>query len=232
MLLNEGGITISRFIRPYYTEKGLDWFAKDQQREYNKKVNAKAPTFVVTQDHEFVASANRITWLIESVRVKDSEYWKVASFNLYDPDDWTYSQLRMKFDRHAKTFMSNLYAADLTKPVSFNLYLDRSWYASVSMWQGWTMCKWHEDYNPITIRESFKDLSDKERDEKIDEKFLELVDLINAKEKAEFKPVDNSANELFHDEEQAEESKAKKWKWATKASENDLTDYDDSLPFN
>ncbi|MBR6906973.1 hypothetical protein IKN40_00225 [bacterium] len=74
------------------------------------------------------------------------------------------------------------------------------------------MCKWHEDYNPITIRESFKDLSDKERDEKIDEKFLELVDLINAKEKAEFKPVDNSANELFHDEEDssADESKAKK----------------------
>lgn len=232
MLLDSAGINISQFIRPYYTEKGLDGFAKDQLREYNKKVNAKAPIFVVTKDHEFVWSSWRITWLLESVRAKDWEYWMVISFNLFDPDDWTYSQLRMKFDRHAKTFMSCLYAADLTQPISFNLYMDKNWYASVSMWQWSTMVKWHEDYNPITIRESFKDLSDTERDQKTDAKFLELVDLINQKPKAEMKAVDNSADLPFSDEEETkEETKSKKVKPAEKASENDLTDYDDSLPF-
>ena len=98
------------------------------------------------------------------------------------------------------------------------------------------MLKWNEAYNPIEIREQFKDLQEKERDEKIDEKFLELVDLINAQPKAEMKAVDNSANELFHDEPSDEasevETKSKKVKPAEKASDKDLTDYDDSLPFN
>ena len=232
MLLDNNGVTISNFIRPYYTDKGLDWFAKDQARDHNKKVNAKAPIFVVTKDHEFMASTNRFTWLVESVRVKDSEYWKVLSINLFDPDDWTYSQLRMKFDRHAKTFLSCLYWADLTKPVSFSIYKDRNDYAAVSLWQWWNMLKWNEAYNPIEIREQFKDLSDKERDEKMDEKFMELVDLINAQQKAEMKAVDNSSDLPFSDDEETkEETKSKKVKPAEKAYENDLTDYDDSLPF-
>ena len=224
MLLDNWGVNIKRFIRMYQTE---DWFKKfvgSQMTDFNVKPSGQAPTFVITEDKVWVASAKRISWLISSVRVKDWDYGKVVSFTLFDPDDGTYNQLRMWLDRNSRTFLSCLYGAELTKPVSFNVYTDKNGYASVSMWQDWVMLKWHEDYNIAELYNGMADLKDKEKEAKMNEIFEDLVSKIDAKEKAEMKANPNPINDWpFSDE--------KKTEWAVKASENDLTDYSSDLPF-
>lgn len=224
MLLDNGWVNIKRFIRMYQTE---DWFKKfvgSQMTDYNVKPSGTAPTFVITEDKVWKASAKRISWLVSSVRIKDGDYWKVVSFTLFDPDDGTYNQLRMWLDRNSRTFLSCLYWADLTKPVSFNVYTDKNGYASVSMWQDGVMLKWHEDYNIAELYNGMADLKDKEKETKLNEIFEDLVSKVDAKEKAEMKANPNPMIEWpFSDEPKTE--------WAVKASENDLTDYDESLPF-
>ncbi len=129
----------------------------------------------------------------------------------------------MGLDRNSRTFLSCLWWADLTKPVSFNLYTDKAGYASVSMWQDGQMLKWSDDYNIAELYNSMADLKDKDREDKLNEIFEDLVGKVNAKEKAEMK-VDTSHLEWpFSDEPKTE--------WAVKASESDLTDYSDNLPF-
>ena len=169
------------------------------------------------------ASSKRISWLIESVRIKDGDYGKVVSFTLFDPDDWTYNQLRMGLDRNSRTFLSCLWWADLTKPVSFNLYTDKAGYAAVSMWQDGQMLKWSDDYNIAELYNSMKDMKDKDREAKLNEIFEDLVAKVDAKEKAEMKYEPEEVEWPFSDEPKTE--------GAVKASENDLTDYNDSLPF-
>lgn len=225
MLLDNWGINIKRFIRIYLTD---DWFKKfiwSQMQDFNVKPSGTAPTFVITEDKIWKASSKRISGLIESVKIKDGDYWKVVSFTLFDPDDWTYNQLRMWLDRNSRTFLSCLWWADLTKPVSFNLYTDKAGYASVSMWQDWQMLKWSDDYNIAELYNSMADLKDKDREAKLNEIFEDLVGKVNAKEKAEMKVAPNA----IMDEQPF--SDAPKWEWATKASDSDLTDYSDSLPF-
>lgn len=191
--------------------------------DFNIKPTGTAPTFVITEDKMWKASSKRISWLIESVRIKDGDYGKVVSFTLFDPDDWTYNQLRMWLDRNSRTFLSCLWWADLTKPVSFNLYTDKAGYAAVSMWQDGQMLKWSEDYNIAELYNSMKDMKDKDREAKLNEIFEDLVSKVDAKEKAEMKYEPAELDWPFGDEVKTE--------GATKASENDLTDYNDSLPF-
>lgn len=224
MLLDNWGVDIKRFIRMYQTE---DWFKKfvaTQKSDFNTKPTGQAPTFVVTEDKAWVASAKRVSWLVASVRIKDGDYWKVVSFTLFDPDDGTYNQLRMGLDRNSRTFLSCLYWADLTKPVSFNVYTDKNGYASVSMWQDGAMLKWHEDYNIAELYNGMADLKDKEKEAKLNEIFEDLATKIDAKDKAEMKAIPNPLMEWpFSNELKTE--------WAIKASESDLTDYSDGLPF-
>ncbi len=87
MLLDNWGVNIKRFIRIYLTEEGFKKFVWTQVSDFNVKPTGTAPTFVVTEDKVWVASAKRISWLIESVRIKDGDYGKVVSFTLFDPDD-------------------------------------------------------------------------------------------------------------------------------------------------
>ena len=191
--------------------------------DFNIKPTGSAPTFVITEDKMWKASSKRISWLIESVRIKDGDYGKVVSFTLFDPDDWTYNQLRMGLDRNSRTFLSCLWWADLTKPVSFNLYTDKAGYAAVSMWQDGQMLKWSDDYNIAELYNSMKDMKDKDREAKLNEIFEDLVAKVDAKEKAEMKYEPEEIEWPFSDEPKTE--------GAVKASENDLTDYNDSLPF-
>lgn len=191
--------------------------------DFNIKPTGTAPLFVITEDKMWKASSKRISWLIESVRIKDGDYGKVVSFTLFDPDDWTYNQLRMGLDRNSRTFLSCLWWADLTKPVSFNLYTDKAWYAAVSMWQDGQMLKWSDDYNIAELYNSMKDMKDKDREAKLNEIFEDLVAKVDAKEKAEMKYEPEEIEWPFKDEPKTE--------GAVKASENDLTDYNDSLPF-
>ena len=208
MLLDNGWRNISRFIRIYLTEDGFKKFVGSQMTDFNIKPTGTAPLFVITEDKMWKASSKRISWLIESVRIKDGDYGKVVSFTLFDPDDWTYNQLRMGLDRNSRTFLSCLWWADLTKPVSFNLYTDKAGYAAVSMWQDGQM---------------LKDMKDKDREAKLNEIFEDLVAKVDAKEKAEMKYEPEEIEWPFIDEPKTE--------GAVKASENDLTDYNDSLPF-
>ena len=224
MLLDNWGKNISRFIRIYLTEDGFKKFVWAQMTDFNIKPSGSAPTFVITEDKMWKASSKRISWLIESVRIKDGDYWKVVSFTLFDPDDWTYNQLRMGLDRNSRTFLSCLWWADLTKPVSFNLYTDKAGYAAVSMWQDWVMLKWSDDYNIAELYNSMKDMKDKDREAKLNEIFEDLVAKVDAKEKAEMKYEPAELDWPFGDEPKTE--------GATKASESDLTDYSDNLPFN
>lgn len=191
--------------------------------DFNIKPTGTAPLFVITEDKMWKASSKRISWLIESVRIKDGDYGKVVSFTLFDPDDWTYNQLRMGLDRNSRTFLSCLWWADLTKPVSFNLYTDKAGYAAVSMWQDGQMLKWSDDYNIAELYNSMKDMKDKDREAKLNEIFEDLVAKVDAKEKAEMKYEPEEVEWPFSDEPKTE--------GAVKASENDLTDYNDSLPF-
>ena len=224
MLLDNWGKNISRFIRIYLTEDGFKKFVWAQMTDFNIKPTGTAPTFVITEDKMWKASSKRISWLIESVRIKDGDYGKVVSFTLFDPDDWTYNQLRMGLDRNSRTFLSCLWWADLTKPVSFNLYTDKAGYAAVSMWQDGQMLKWSDDYNIAELYNSMKDMKDKDREAKLNEIFEDLVAKVDAKEKAEMKANPNPMDDWpFSDEPKTE--------GAVKASENDLTDYNDSLPF-
>ena len=223
MLLDNGWRNISRFIRIYLTEDGFKKFVGSQMTDFNIKPTGTAPLFVITEDKMWKASSKRISWLIESVRIKDGDYGKVVSFTLFDPDDWTYNQLRMGLDRNSRTFLSCLWWADLTKPVSFNLYTDKAGYAAVSMWQDGQMLKWSDDYNIAELYNSMKDMKDKDREAKLNEIFEDLVAKVDAKEKAEMKYEPEEIEWPFTDEPKTE--------GAVKASENDLTDYSDNLPF-
>lgn len=218
MLLDNNSKEISYFIRMYLTDKGMSSFVADQISNYNIRVTAKAPTFVVTEDHMFKASTNRFTGLVDTIRVGDSDYGKTISFTFYDPDDNTYSQMRIKFDRHAFTILSSLYTADLTKPVSFNIYTDKNGYAALSLWQNNAMLKWHPEYSMVEIAKQTEGMNDDAKEELLNTLFMELVEKINWLQKAEMKP---------NESEVKEEKVVKKGKKDPK----DLTDDDDSLPF-
>ena len=92
------------------------------------------------------------------------------------------------------------------------------------MWQDGQMLKWSEDYNIAELYNSMKDMKEKDREAKLNEIFEDLVSKVDAKEKAEMKANPNLMDDWpFSDEPKTE--------GAVKASENDLTDYNDSLPF-
>lgn len=228
MLLDSNSREITYFIRMYLTEKWMSSFIADQISNYNIRVNAKAPTFAITEDRMFKTATNRFTGLVESLRVSDSDWWKRVSITFFDPDDGTYSQLGIKLDRHAYTILSSLLTADLTKPVTFNIYTDKNGYAALSLWQNNAMLKWHPDYSMVELAKQTEGMKDSEKESLLEDLFIKVVEELNSMPKAEMKVTANT--DVPFKVEASEEAEVK----ATKAKKNpkDLTDDDSTLPFN